>query len=85
MDGVSTDDFTSWTVDPARRKLDTLLADMDSTYDKILSTHYIGREHIESSAVSAVYVITIQDSKLSYDELTNQLQDGLSNGMVIRN
>ena len=49
MDGVSTDDFTSWTVDPARRKLDTLLADTDSTSDKILSTHYIGREHIESS------------------------------------
>ena len=85
MDGVSTDDFTSWNVDAARRKLDTLSTGTDSTSDKILSTHSFGREHIESSAVSAVYIITIQDSKYSYDELTTELENGLSNGMVISN
>ena len=85
MDGVSTDDFTSWTVYAARRKLDTLSTGTDSTSDKILSTHSFAREHMESSAVSAVYIITIQDSKYSYDELTTELENGLSNGMVISN
>ena len=84
MDGVSINDFTSWSVTAARRKLKTL-SNADTTVSNaiIAASHSFDRIHIESSAVSAVYVITIQDSKSSYDELTSQLEEGLSNGMFI--
>ena len=79
MTDVSIDDFTSWIATSGVQR--RALSKTEELWNKNV---FIGFEnfHLESESVKIEYVITIAESKHSYDELTDQLLTGLHSGML---